>query len=829
MVAMKSKPKKMSITEFLTTNDSVTTNTSTSNNVGVSNYYKAGAGTYNTGNRDSNRDRDYSRNSNNNNHGNSNSAADSVSSWRQSTSSSSNTHSNMMGQDRDFNRDQNRANNRFSNNSRFNMRGDHSANTSTGTTSTIHNNNLSTGANTLSNKPKSNPFGNASAVDTASKLAALESKQQSLPDVSTVTETTNVTTSNNDDNNNNSEHETAVDTNPENTQSTTATDNNNNTSDSNNTNDNGITTEQESSTNTSNNNNNNAKPERRERRERKRREPKVLNSRAAALGDAPAPKPCDLKRTGTDGPRDRDREDYVRDRDRNTTRDRAPPPPPPILNERFAKLALEEKEKLRSSNRNDRSSIMENRDLPSSSNHDTHTNNNTTAPPLVQNSRFTKAIEADETYIRPSERYERERERPHSSNTNTTTPPPPLVQNSRFAAAAAELEAQRQLEVKEREERRAYRANTTTNHHDNNYNSHNNNNNDLGPPPIPTNSRFAAVAADHAVEKEREMKEREERRMNREREYLERGGSGRGGGDDRYSDRIGRGGRGGVTAPGGGDRLGRWNSSSTTSAVDPFPPLKTKTEFIAPELPKHLQVKKEPEKIIPVGDVVLTLPGEDEEAAKARILRKKQEAEEKAEADRIAAEKEAEKKAEEEAAAAEKAAKAASLESDLLASFSSGDRLGKDLLGWCLEQKTLLPSVEKLVYDLLTVREKRTPNPECEWAKPDQYGAALLSLVKDNVLSQMEVLWGIQKYCSDQGFPKIKDEYLVQSMFRAMYKYDLTDAEAFDAWKEDESAIHNEGKGKAIIQTMDWFAWLEEDDEEEEDGSYYDEEEEEEE
>ena len=54
-------------------------------------------------------------------------------------------------------------------------------------------------------------------------------------------------------------------------------------------------------------------------------------------------------------------------------------------------------------------------------------------------------------------------------------------------------------------------------------------------------------------------------------------------------------------------------------------------------------------------------------------------------------------------------------------------------------------------------------------------------------------------------------------MFRSMYKYDLSDAEAFDEWKEDESPEHDEGKGKAIIQTMDWFNWLEEDDEDSED------------
>ncbi len=66
----------------------------------------------------------------------------------------------------------------------------------------------------------------------------------------------------------------------------------------------------------------------------------------------------------------------------------------------------------------------------------------------------------------------------------------------------------------------------------------------------------------------------------------------------------------------------------------------------------------------------------------------------------------------------------------------------------------------------------------------------------------------------------------MQAMFRGMYKFDLAEADAFDAWKEDMSPEHDNGKGKAIIQTMDWFNWLEEDEDDEEDydDEYYDEE-----
>ena len=50
-----------------------------------------------------------------------------------------------------------------------------------------------------------------------------------------------------------------------------------------------------------------------------------------------------------------------------------------------------------------------------------------------------------------------------------------------------------------------------------------------------------------------------------------------------------------------------------------------------------------------------------------------------------------------------------------------------------------------------------------------------------------------------------------------MYKFDLAGDEAFMMWKEDESPEHEAGKLNAVIQTVDWFNWLEEEEEEEED------------
>jgi len=53
-------------------------------------------------------------------------------------------------------------------------------------------------------------------------------------------------------------------------------------------------------------------------------------------------------------------------------------------------------------------------------------------------------------------------------------------------------------------------------------------------------------------------------------------------------------------------------------------------------------------------------------------------------------------------------------------------------------------------------------------------------------------------------------------MFRAMYQHDIVDDDGFAEWKEDESEENELGKVKAIIQTVEWFNWLEEDDDSEE-------------
>lgn len=151
-------------------------------------------------------------------------------------------------------------------------------------------------------------------------------------------------------------------------------------------------------------------------------------------------------------------------------------------------------------------------------------------------------------------------------------------------------------------------------------------------------------------------------------------------------------------------------------------------------------------------------------------------------------------------------------DSKVINEFLNGKRLGNDLKAWVADQN--VASIENLLFTLLDETEKQNPDVECSWAEPEKYGAALVSMVEDDLLKQVEVLFAIQKYCDKIGMPKYNGEYVIQAMFRSMYKYDLASEDAFDMWKEDESEEHETGKVNAVIQTVDWFSWLEEDEDE---------------
>jgi hypothetical protein len=346
-----------------------------------------------------------------------------------------------------------------------------------------------------------------------------------------------------------------------------------------------------------------------------------------------------------------------------------------------------------------------------------------------------------------------------------------------------------------------------------------------GPPPSVQNSRFAMAAAmdqDYAErgEQHRGMGDRNQMRSDR---FQSRGGDRGGYGGDRGGYGGDRGGYGGDRGGYGGERGGRdrnnrdyddRNANRNSFANDlsdlPRGPKSSVVEVAMPKIQVKVEAPLAPVNIATLDAThaanVLVVPTKalEDKLTISHVKKKDEES--------YVAPKKTEKKLE----AIKKKAVADSLpvNEELLNEFASGNRLGDELKVWCVENKAALPSVEKLVLEMLNKHEKLRPDPDCGWAESAKFGLALLALIDDDVNKQIEVLWAIQLFCDSIGFPKLNESYVVQSMFRAMYKYDLASADAFFEWKEDESEQHEVGKLKTVIQTVDWFNWLEQDDEE---------------
>ena len=394
------------------------------------------------------------------------------------------------------------------------------------------------------------------------------------------------------------------------------------------------------------------------------------------------------------------------------------------MNKRFEALADEERDKIR-----DRDDRRRDGGPPEPSNSRfaaaadadrSYREEDRRGPPLVQNSRFAAAAEADRSY-RDDDRgpppiqntrfaVDTDREERHSPRG------PPPVQNSRFAAVAAESER----ENFERNDRRR----------DNSFSR------DSGPPPV-QNSRFtSAIAADEDyVPEDRRRGPPQDRDGGRSDDR--RGGydDRRGGSDDRrsgYDDRRGGsdGRRGGFDDRRGGedrhdDRFDSSDNQETRSRVaDLFKP-KART------LDENVLKVPEPKAAVH-SENMLKLP------TKTKADKEKEEQQKAAE------EAAAKKAAEAEAKAAQADANAA-LQAHLLTEFVSGKRLGKELKQWSQDQGASLPPIETLVFGLLMENEQKNPDPECAWADASKYGSTLVSIVGDDVYSQMQVLWGIQK------------------------------------------------------------------------------------
>lgn len=514
-----------------------------------------------------------------------------------------------------------------------------------------------------------------------------------------------------------------------------------------------------------------------EKPERPRREPEVINPRAAAFGEATPVRKHDMI-LRTNGPGACFLTNFMLlsiqagRRPRGDREDRRGGPPP-VANSRFAAAAAADR-----SHRDDRER----------------------GPPPVASSRFAAAAEADRSTDRPFERDERgpppvansrfaaaaaraEEERPHYSREDRGPPP---VANSRFAAAAA-LAEQENVEYESRRRDRMEREPHGGQRED--HREHRDHR-DRGPPPV-ANSRFAAAVAADSDYMDRDERER---RMTERRERMEEPRS--------IRDELPRGPRAMREAESGGYDTHPQTSSRVNDLLKPKAALPT--------------------------DNILKMPTKPAPEHEANMLQMPAKPVAKEHEDNVLVPPKKESKPEE-----PKAAVKAELEpedvppmpsassDELLADFISGNKQGAELKDWVEVNRVGLPPVEKLVFEMLKENEKLNPDPECGWADPERFGAALQALVEDDVLAQMQVLWGIQFYCDKLGFPKLNEESVVQSMFRAMYKFDLADSDAFAEWKEDESEEHEQGKMTAIVQTVDWFNWLDEDEDEEE-GDYED-------
>jgi eIF4-gamma/eIF5/eIF2-epsilon len=475
------------------------------------------------------------------------------------------------------------------------------------------------------------------------------------------------------------------------------------------------------------------------------------------------------------------------DRDSLTRRDRTQNDegPPPVANSRFAAAAEADRSSSCTRPEDRGPPPVANSRFAAAAEADRSTSYNGSedrGPPPVANSRFAAAAEAD----RSSNQYR--------ENSGDQGPPP--VVNSRFSAAA------------EADGRSAFSRD------------------DRGPPPI-ANSRFAAAAA----RADEEKMEFEERRRDRDSfygrdepqrgampqnsrflaaaaadsDYVDRDERDRRMAQDSDMDRgqSGTGNRFAHRSDNNASRGGRSTYDSGRSGRDyeeppPPPQLSRVDELLKPKKQDDIVVvpptKEHEANILNMGSKAFT---RQEETFLSQSSKKTEEAHQKVE-DNLPV---------------DVVTSAESLES-LLTEFSKGEKLGVELKAWCTEKKPM-PPVEDMVLHMLKENERLNPDPDCGWADPSKYGAALLSLVEDDLYHQMQILWAIQMYCESLGFPKLNGESVAQSMFRAMYKYDLAEADAFIAWKEDESDTHEKGKMTAIVQTIEWFNWLEADDDDE--------------
>ena len=82
---------------------------------------------------------------------------------------------------------------------------------------------------------------------------------------------------------------------------------------------------------------------------------------------------------------------------------------------------------------------------------------------------------------------------------------------------------------------------------------------------------------------------------------------------------------------------------------------------------------------------------------------------------------------------------------------------------------------------------------------------------------QAEILYSCQVHYDGLGFPKEEEtgKSLFQKMLFALYNADVVEDDGFDAWHNADEDDHIPGKQKALVQSIQFFEWLDEPSEEE--------------
>lgn len=101
-----------------------------------------------------------------------------------------------------------------------------------------------------------------------------------------------------------------------------------------------------------------------------------------------------------------------------------------------------------------------------------------------------------------------------------------------------------------------------------------------------------------------------------------------------------------------------------------------------------------------------------------------------------------------------------------------------------------------------------------DWLNGKQYGGVIKNLLKGKSSEQKEAVFVVQAYCDSKGYPKVEGDPLIQSLFHAMFDKSLVDEDALLGWRDDDREVGN--KRRALVQTTQFFTWLEEEEDEEE-------------